>query len=135
MTTTKSRTITLTDRPPVRIADTEWPLVAFGAGSEDDSDGRGNPANRTTTRELRVRRHSDGRAIVYGIYDHSTCHQGERDHAARRGVLLEPSVGWQAIIDAIRVIGRQLAEAEGEAEAEWHKAMQSCIADLPAEEL
>jgi len=135
MTTTKSRTITLTDRPPVRITDAAWPVVALGAYNEDDSDGRGNRANRTTTREIRVRQHADGRAIVSGIYDHSTCYQGERDHVARRGVLLEPSVGWEQIIDAIRVVGRQLAEAEDDAEAEWRTAVQACIADLPAEEL
>jgi len=135
MTSTKSRTITLTDRPPVRINEGEWPAISIGDGNEDDADGRGNPANRTTTREIRVRLHADGRAIVYGIYDHSTDIQGERDEAARRGVLLEPSVGWEKIINAIRVIGRQLAEAEDEAEAEWHKAMQACIADLPSEDL
>jgi len=135
MTTTKSRTITLTDRSPVRVNEDEWPVVAYGARTEDDDDGRGNPPNWTTTRAIRVRQHADGRAIVYGIYDHSTNFQGERDHVARRGVLLEPSVGWEQIIDAIRVVGRQLAEAEDEAEAEWRTAVQACIADLPAEEL
>lgn len=136
-TTAKTRTITLSNRPPVKIREDEWPVIATdnGAGDDDDSDGRGNQPNREWERTLRVRQHSDGRAIIYGVYDYSTCYQGEKGMAARRGVLLEAATVDQ-IIDAIRGVGDELAIAEGDAEsARWQAAIHATIADLPAVEL
>ena len=137
--TPKTRTITMTDRPPVTVAEDAWPIIAAGSADHDDSDGRGNPPNRRWTRMIRVRQHADGRAIVYGVYGYATNHQGEPDAAARRGYV----VGADLIIEHIREVGDELAEAESDADIDdmrkdvhqWRVAVQECIASLPAEEL
>lgn len=142
-TTTKTRTITLTDRPPVKIREDEWPIISTGSADDDDSDGRGNQPNREWTRTIRVRQHEDGRAIVYGVYDYDTAFQGESGAAAKRGALLAAPVTPDQIIAAIRVVADELAEAETEAaisesardSRRWREAAQACIADLPAVEL
>ena len=133
MSTAKTRTITLTDRAPVKIQDDEWPVIAHGSYSDFDN-GYEFQANRTWKLSIRVRRHADGRAIVYGVYDYSTAFQGERGFAARAGKLL--SAG-DDIVGAIRTVGRTIAE---EAEGAGHEfgahvavAVRECIADLPAE--
>ena len=79
----KQRTITLTDRPPVRVKEDQWPLIAHGAYNEFQ-------ANRTRKIDFRVRRHQDGRAIVYGVYDYDTRFQGEKCEAHKVGALLAP---------------------------------------------
>lgn len=139
-TTAKTRTVTLTDRPPVKIREDEWPSIAMGEADDDDSTQPGNPPNREWSRTIRVRQHADGRALVYGIYDYSTCWQGERGAGAKRGVLLPAGTTLEAIIAAIRSVGADLATAEDEADCRaeahrWREAVQSCIADLPAEVL
>jgi hypothetical protein len=141
-TTTKTRTITLTDRPPVQIREDLWPIIAMGDANDDDADGRGNRPTREWTRTIRVRQHQDGRAIVYGIYHYDTAFQGEAGASARRGVLLTAATPDQ-IIAAIRVVGDDLATAEADAaiddarkdRRQWRRAVQACIADLPAESL
>jgi len=63
-TAPKYRTITLSDRAPVKIVEADWPEIASGKswGSQRESQ-----ANRRWS--LRVRQHkSDGRTIVYGTY-------------------------------------------------------------------
>ena len=142
-TTSKTRTITLTDRPPVKIKEDEWPVIATGSADDDDSSQPGNPPNREWTRTIRVRQHTDGRAIVYGVYDYETAFQGANGAAAKRGTLLWPTATPDQIITAIRAVGSDLADAEEAAAIEparkdairWREAVQACIADLPAVEL
>ena len=139
-TTTKTRTITLTDRPPGRIREDEWPIIATGSADDDDSDGRGNQPNREWTRTIRVRQHEEGRAIVYGVYDYWTNCPGANGAAAKRGTLLAAPASSDQIIAAIRVVGDALAAAEADAaiddarkdSRQWRVAVQACIADLPA---
>lgn len=153
-TAPKTRTITLTDRPPVKIHEDQWPVIAMGSAYDDDSSQPGNSPNREWTRQIRVRRHEDGRVIVYGVYEYETALQGEDGAAAKRGMILpataphdpaDPSrsASDEAIISAIRAVGADLAEAESDAainashkdSRQWRVAVQACIADLPAEEL
>jgi hypothetical protein len=104
--THKSRTITLSNRPPVRIIDADWPEIA-------KAEVRSDMVNRS----LRVRRHADGRTLVYGVNSRA----GYKDD--RAGVLL----------DADRTIARWLqivAEKCGCVDL-----VADCIASLPAEEL
>jgi hypothetical protein len=134
------RTITLTDRPPVRIEEASWPIVAVGSADEDDSNQPGNAPNREWTRTIRVRQHADGRAIVYGVYNYFTVYQGERGAGARRGIFIGPG-GATSIIHAILAVARGLAGAETAAAIEddrkdpeqWSEVAQGCIANLPAE--
>ena len=113
-TPTKIRIITLTNRPPVRIMDADWPLIAKGW----DGDNRAIPQQSNREWTIRVRQHADGRSIVYGIYD--TAWQGEANMAA--GELL---AAGDDLVSAIRRVGADIEASD--------RAIRACIADLPAE--
>lgn len=116
MATDKTRTITLTGRPPVKIRESEWPVIA----QADDSDDHVHPHQANRTWWIIVRRHADGRAIVYG--GHESNWQGSRDR--RAGNLL---VAGENIADAIYRVVESLSANRIMAE--------DCIAGLPAEEI
>jgi hypothetical protein len=117
--TPKQRTITLTGRPPVKIREDQWPVIARA----DWHDGGEHPSRANRSAFLRVRQHADGRALVYG--GTSTNWQGERDLKA--GALLTPSADIPAAI-------RRVAESLGH-DGQHSALVQDCIADLPAEEI
>jgi len=131
--TTKKRTITLTDRPPVRIDEASWPVIAHGSYSDHDNQYEFQ-ANRTWKANIRVRQHADGRAIVYGTYDYSTAFQADRDITAKAGVLVDAGAD---LVRAIRQVGASLTTATAEQNAAEHIAecVRECIANLPAEDL
>lgn len=104
-------TITLTDRPPVRIEDSAWPVIANSKWFEG--------AYRSSW--LKVRQHADGRVLVYGGYD--TNYQNEA--RKRAGFLIPAGSNPQDWIAAIHNTA-QIVDASCAAE---------CIANLPAEEL
>lgn len=144
-TTPKTRTITLTDRPPVRIREAEWPIIASARGDSY----RGDPSRHSQALRqgecdeywLRVRQHADGRTIVYGVLDAAIAawRQPAGGESRRGGVLLTPPEGratdprdvtpiiWPGIIDAIRRVGEDCHLPES--------VIRECIADLPAEEI
>ena len=132
-TTPKTRTITLTGRPPVKIREDQWPIIAQGSYAWWDNQYR-SQANRSVDIWLRVRQHADGRAIVYGGYDYMTCWQGEQGRDVRVGALLEPGAD---LVRAIQQVGAELADRiEDEPGAQRVRdVIDACIADLPAEEL
>lgn len=108
--------VKLTGRPPVRINETAWPIVASG---EANNSRNGIDRDATRSAELIVRRHADGRALVYGSYD--TRWQGE--HGSHAGELLEPGAD---IVEAVRRIGAEL----------WGDGLaQAVLDDLEPEEL
>lgn len=110
-------TVKLTGRPPVRIAEPAWPIVAEGE-LDNSRDGLGrHSASRWAF--LRVRRHQDGRALVYG--GHRTRWSGERDRDA--GELLKPDDDLQAAV-------QRVADALG-----WEDLAQAVLDDLDPEEL
>jgi hypothetical protein len=125
-TETKTRTITLTDRAPVKIREEEWPEIA----SAKTWDGQHEfQANRRWS--LRVRQHrQDGRTIVYGTY--SSQFQGERGAAA--GELLTPPSDAQispdewCVWDGIAAAIKRVA-----ANCSCEQIADECIADLPAQ--
>ena len=114
----KFRTITLTDRAPVRIKEDEWPVLAQGSWT----DGAANLS-------LRVRQHDDGRAILYGLYEDPTW-----DQAYKVGRLLADGADLAA---GIKNVADDLIERVGREQARRHirEAVDECIADLPAEDL
>jgi len=128
-TTTKTRTITLTDRPPVTIKDEDWPVVAEASHKSWDNTYEFQ-ANRTWKGWLKVRQHEDGRALVYGRDDYDTQFQGEDGHCYRGGELLDKGADIAA---AIRRVADGLV-ARGANDAMLQIAHE-CIADLPAVEL
>lgn len=114
-TAPKHRTITLTDRPPVKIIDDEWPLIASANWYEGE---HASQANRSGW--LKVRQHEDGRTIVYGAYD--SLFPTEDD--LRGGEMLTAGSDIAAAINRVA----QSVRSERECAAR-------CIADLPAEEI
>lgn len=126
-----ARTITLTDRRPVRIDEADWPIVAKGAGDSYRGSDYGRYQQALAQGEcdqysIRVRQHADGRAIVYAIVDAAAGAWGQpaggTDH--RGGVLLEPGAD---IPGAIRAVGERAGLPAG--------VIDDCIAALPAEVL
>lgn len=123
----KTRTITLTGRPPVRIREDEWPILAEDHASVSTRNGTPLPDYECAEWSLRVRRHADGRAIVYGVA--SAPGAGWPDHGAtdwRGGELLDADAD---LVVSIQRVGRQLVEHGGAPES----LIRRCIADLPAE--
>lgn len=115
MTQEDTLTIALSGRPPVRIVKTEWPIIASAKTWDNALEVQ---ADRIWT--LTVRRHADGRAIVYGIF--RSAYQNEPDR--RGGELLPPD---QDIATAIYHIADAL---------EFPRPLaDECIANLPAEPL
>lgn len=117
MSNPKTRTITLTDRAPIRIVESDWPQVAVARWHDGQYESQ---ANRTA--HVRVRQHADGRRIVYG--GSTSQWQGERGTDA--GYLLDAPPDEQRTVAAIH----DVAEAVGRPDL-----ADECIADLPAQDL
>lgn len=116
----RRRTITMTDRSPVAIVDSDWPIVAEAA--VDDDHQRVNQWSQRSW--VKVRRHADGRVLIYGR--DSSKWQGTVNRAA--GVLLPVEMTVpQIVIDTIREVCCELLFAE--------ELARQCINDLPAEQI
>lgn len=128
-TTTKTRTITLTGRPPVKVTDDTWPIIAEGSHTDWDNQYEFQ-ANRRWNGWLMVRQHEDGRAIVYGRDDYDTQYQGEDGYCYRGGELLEAGADIPAAITRVaeELVGRG-------ANRKMLEVAHECIANLPAEDL
>lgn len=127
-TDAKYRTITLTDRPPVRIREDQWPVEA--SATFHDYEGQYDfQSFRNWRGWLTVRLHADGRRIVYARYAYETAYQGERDSEVRSGVLLDASASGDDVIRAIHRVNS--------IRPDWcrNDLAAECIADLPTEEL
>jgi len=124
---TQQRTITLTDRAPVRIDEGAWPQIAHAVGDSYDSGDYSRYQQASAQGELdeyslRVRQHADGRAIVYGVLDAATAWTGSEDW--RGGEVLDADAD---IATAIRRVGEMGGLPDS--------VIRDCIADLPAEEI
>lgn len=150
-TTHKTRTITLTGRPPVQIREADWPIIAEGTGdsyaSQDYSRYRqALGQGELDEYSLRVRQHADGRTLVYGVLSGASTWTGTE--SIRGGVLL-PSpapetpglwrwtghIGdapvvltiWPGLVEAIQAVGAACHLPDA--------VIRACVADLPAEVL
>jgi hypothetical protein len=110
--------VVLTGRPPVAIHEADWPIIADGAGRP-----------RRAHQHLRVRRHADGRVLVYGPREYSRHFVGRY---YGRGVLLDLGAPMVEIVGAIHAVCTDLAAADGR-NGQWYAVAQECIADLPVE--
>lgn len=131
--TTKQRTITLTDRPPVRIREDQWPVIATGSYSDWDNQYEFQ-ANRKWNIDIKVRQHQDGRVIVYSVYDYDTRFATEKSEAHRVGALLAPDDDLPA---AIKRTAEQMIVRVTDDNMHRHirAVADECIADLPAQEI
>lgn len=129
---TKPETITicLTDRPPVRIRKDAWPAIATARYSWHDGQIECQ-ANRTRRAHITVRRHADGRAVVYGSWIYDTHWQGESGVTIRHGVFVYRGGD---VLAAIRRVGAALS-GDGADPAVVRDLVRECIQALPAEEL
>lgn len=127
----KKLTITLTGRPPVRIDEADWPVIASATYSAHDGPIECR-ANRRWSGAIRVRQHADGRAIVYATASYDSQWQGERDYSLRGGELLPAG---SDLADAISRVHASLEEAGVDRGRGWDALAADCIADLPAEDL
>lgn len=128
------RVITLTGRPPVRIRDDDWEVIAKATDEEHDGQVRCQ-ANRVSNWAVRVRRHEDGRHIVSATYSYSSNWQGARGYSAKGGVLIPSGATAQQVCDAVREVceGIAGAECDGSDAERWPTMAAECIADMPAE--
>ena len=130
----KTRVISITGRPPVRIREDDWPIIA--KGKWDRHDGKTySQANRTWSIGIRVRQHKhDGRAIVYGVYDYDSNFEKEPGELHRVGLLLDPGSN---IATAIERVCQQLIDRISDREMFWHARVvaDKCISNLPARDL
>jgi len=123
----KQRTITLTGRPPVKINEDAWPVIASAKDDSFSGNDYGRHQQASAQGELddysiRVRQHDDGRAIVYAVFDAATAWTGNSSRSG--GELLDKGADIAA---AIARVGEDVGIPD--------KVIRECVADLPAEEL
>ncbi len=107
--------ISLTEAPPVTLNAELWPIVARASWCDDPR----IPVQANREAFVRVRRHEDGRAVVYGVY--ASRFQGERDVAA--GYVL--AAGGD-LVQAIRDVAEEIGQDD---------LARECIQDLPSVDL
>ena len=131
-----TRTITLTGRPPVTIAEAKWPTIASASDKEFDNQYE-SQANEISKWGVFVRQHDDGRALVYATYSYSSNWRGARCYSAKDGVLLSADSSTDDIVKAIYAVCSDIASREcyGDDAKRWDTLAAECIADMPAEEL
>jgi hypothetical protein len=124
MMTTTARTITLSDAAPVKIDDSKWPIIA---------EGRDYPGEHFFQAFdlvwIKVRRHADGRTLVYGGAGDAS-HGGRPEREDRRAGYLLPDP--TETVATIRVVAVELSETDHCAELAA-TAGRRCIADMPAD--
>jgi hypothetical protein len=118
-TTAKTRTITLTGRAPVRVREDLWPVIASARRHDGQVECQANHRWHLT-----VRRHADGRTIVYGS-------EAGGEGGVMRGY--EPAFAGE-LLEAGADIASTILRVAGDARCSRAMA-DECIADLPAEDL
>jgi hypothetical protein len=125
-TTEEKLTIPMSERRPLKIVKSEWPKVAHGSAFAGQHELQAFDGAR-----ISVRRHADGRSIVYG-------YAGDWDGGGRptrenrtAGFLVAKG---EDDVRAIRRVAGILADTECVGEMA-ERAARDCIADLPAEPL
>lgn len=115
MTTEQKKiVVTLSDRAPVKIDESEWPVISVA----DWHDGQ-ERCKSSRHAAMRVREHADGRRLVYGW----TKSQWANERSHRAGFLLERG---DDTVRAIRRVAGVLSR---------HELADDCIADLPPEQV
>lgn len=128
------RTITLTDRPPVRINEDNWPTLASASEHWYDSEYE-SQANRESKRAVVVRRSAKNpnRAIVYATYWFRSAWVSEQGAQCRRGVVIDDAGDADRLARQIRAVCDSMDDPsshDGD-ETTWAQMADECIADLP----
>jgi hypothetical protein len=130
MTTTtekKTVTITLSERSPVKIDPEQWPIIA----SAETWNGQ-HKSQANYIRWIKVREHTDGRRIIYGVLGRGNGGAPVGWRGASGGYLLSAGTNKgepdreDETIRAIRRVAGLIDDS---------KLGDECIADLPAQEI
>ena len=132
--TAKKRTITLTNRRPVRIIEDEWPVIAQ---VDDDSYGGADYVRHQQALSqgevdrwhLRVRQNPDERVLVYAVIDAASAawNQPAGGHDYRGGEMLD---GIDNVVAAIKRVVRRASKYGMPT-----RLADELIAELPPEEV
>jgi len=121
MTTTKTITITMSDRAPIKVVAADWPVIAR---ADWHSGEHACQANEEAW--LKVREHADGRRIVYADRDSGPGGMALGYRGTAAGYLIGAPNAEAETVRAIRRAAGVIDKSE---------LGDECIADLPAEEL
>jgi len=121
MTTTDKIRITMSERRPLSVSKSEWPVIA----KADWHDGQ-IKYQANTERHIRVRQHADGRRIVYGFQEPGNGGQFAGTRNPQAGFLIDAGAPENETVRAIRRVGGILEDDQ---------LADECIANLPAEEI
>jgi hypothetical protein len=118
--------ITMSERRPLKIDETQWPIVACASWFSGRIECQAN-----YVRWIKVREHADGRRIVYGVYQRGPGGAPIEFRGATGGFLVDASNSLikcdeAETIRACRRIGGIIGDDQ---------LADECIADLPAEEV
>jgi hypothetical protein len=150
----------LTNRRPVQIVDDEWKEIARsefdGPYREEPNEGEmGRTSTYSSEAKLIVRRHADGRFLVYGTYSVNCV--TTRTHGvfiSRHGEIVanpeETQLGclphcpadesWKSVVDAIKKVCSSLESTVPASRLPYdmnsvHGLAMRCVADLPFQDL
>lgn len=121
MSERKKRTITMTDRRPIKIVEDDWPVIAIAKWCSNYPECQANEEAA-----IRVREHSDGRRVVYGARDSGPGGMRIGYTGTHAGYLLDAPSDDTATIKAIHDVAAEIGMEE---------LGQQCIQDMPAQEV
>ncbi len=124
----KHRTIIMTDTAPVKIVQEDWPVIAHGCyfsqGTERESDFQ---SIEKLEIDIRVRKHADGRTLVYGRYKLTS---EDRDDVWRRsGYVYTADISTNILMRAIIIVGAEISDIDAPINA-ISDTVQDCISDF-----
>jgi len=114
----KTMQITMTDRPPVRIVIADWPTIARADWFTGEHECQANEVA-----SLKVRRHEDGRTIIYGHRDRGPGGMPISYRGSWAGVLTSKQAN---IVLVIRQVACDIGAPQ---------LADQCISELPAEDV
>jgi len=139
----RRRTITLSNRRPVRINEAEWPVIATGYSAAWL--GEQHSPSRTWSCRITLREHADGRALVYGVATLDTVYSDEQDIVLRAGDLVDAEADLSTAIDKLRddLLIRLGGDddpggddnPDGKLAQQIKKACDQAISQLPAQDI
>jgi len=128
MTADTTTTVYLSDRSPVRVDCADWPEISYSSVYSGPHEAQANEVAR-----LSVRRHDDGRTLVYGCRGRGPGGCPITYHSARAGYLLTRG---EDVVRAIRRVVGALSEGTYHLDAgDMRWLAGGAISDLPPEDL
>jgi len=127
----KKTEITMSDRRPIRIVQSDWPIIATANRSDDLNKPRAcAPLAAGRETRIMVREHKDGRRVVSGVQQWSNGEPPNSWRDLKGGMLIgaqsDGKPDEDKTIHAIRYVAGVVQD---------YRLADECIADMPAEDL